>query len=119
MTEKCSVFRDKLNLSSALSEIRKLNKKYSNLIINDKSERFNYELQTAFELGNMLKTAEVIVFSALNREESRGSHYRTDFSKRIDEKWLKHTLTSNYDNFLRIDYTPVEISQFKPVKREY
>jgi succinate dehydrogenase / fumarate reductase flavoprotein subunit len=119
MTEKCSVFRDKLNLSSALSEIRKLNKKYSNLIINDKSERFNYELQTTFELGNMLKTAEVIVFSALNREESRGAHYRTDFSKRIDEKWLKHTLTSNYNNFLRIDYTPVEISQFKPVKREY
>ena len=72
-----------------------------------------------FELDNMLKTAEVIVFSALNREESRGAHFRTDFSIRNDEKWLKHSLISNFNNVLKMDYTPVVISQFIPIKREY
>ena len=119
MTQKCSIFRDKMALSSALSEIRDLKKKYSNLSINNKNKNFNYELQTAFELDNMLKIAELIIFSALNREESRGAHCRTDFPKRDDAKWLKHTLVSNFNDVLKVEYAPVEISRFKPIKRVY
>ena len=40
----------------------------------------------------MLKTAEAIVFSALQRKESRGAHYRSDYPERNDEEWLRHTL---------------------------
>lgn len=119
MTEKCSIFRDKKNLLQALSEIQNLQKNYSNLILNNKSKKFNYELQTTFELENMLKTSEIIVFSALNREESRGAHFRSDFPERNDSKWLKHTLVSNIDNIIKIDYSPVNISLFQPVKRVY
>ncbi len=119
MTEKCNVFRDEKNLSVALNKIRELKKKYTNLFLKDKSKKFNYELQEAFELKNMLKTAESIVYSAFKRKESRGAHFRTDFTKREDNNWLKHTLVSFTSEGLRVIYYPVKISKFQPVKRKY
>jgi succinate dehydrogenase/fumarate reductase flavoprotein subunit len=44
------------------------------------------------ELGNLLPQAAVTVTGALNRQESRGAHFREDFPKRLDETWMKHTL---------------------------
>jgi succinate dehydrogenase / fumarate reductase flavoprotein subunit len=49
------------------------------LTLSSKGRRFNYALEESLELQNMLKTAEAIVFSALQRKESRGAHYREDF----------------------------------------
>ena len=44
----------------------------------------------AIELGYMLDCAEAIVLGALERRESRGAQYRTDYPERNDEDWLKH-----------------------------
>jgi L-aspartate oxidase len=46
------------------------------------------------ELRNLQSTAELIVASALAREESRGAHYRNDFPKRDDERFQKHSVVS-------------------------
>lgn len=43
------------------------------------------------ELRNLHKLALLITRSALAREESRGSHYRSDFPYRDDEKFSKHS----------------------------
>ena len=61
----------------------------------------------------------MIVAGALNREESRGSHFRTDFPERNDEKWLKHTIASFVNGTVKIGYKPVTITQFKPQARTY
>ncbi|MBR6301964.1 hypothetical protein IKR55_04425, partial [bacterium] len=65
------IFRNEKLLTDALGEISKI-----------KSE-FNREYGCAtieeYELRNMLITSELIVKSALNRNESRGAHYRTDY----------------------------------------
>jgi succinate dehydrogenase / fumarate reductase flavoprotein subunit len=119
MTEKCSVFRDQNGLNEALATIRELKQKYSNLILGNKSKRFNYELQDALELGNMLKTVESIAFSALHRLESRGSHFRNDYPERNDEEWLKHTLIHPSNEGLKVGYKPVVITKFPPQKRRY
>ena len=42
----------------------------------------------------MLEIAEMIVAGAIPREESRGSHWRTDFPIRDDQNWLKHTMAA-------------------------
>ena len=53
----------------------------ANLGLSYHGKRFNYELEEALELENMLKLSKVIVYSALQREESRGAHYRNDFPR--------------------------------------
>ena len=44
----------------------------------------------AIELGFMLDCAETTVVAALERKESRGAQFRTDYPERNDEEWLKH-----------------------------
>ncbi|MGC5376559.1 succinate dehydrogenase/fumarate reductase flavoprotein subunit, partial [Salmonella enterica] len=46
----------------------------------------------AVELGFLLDLAEVVVYSAQNREESRGGHMRDDFPTRDDENYMQHTM---------------------------
>ncbi|MFH1612374.1 MAG: L-aspartate oxidase [bacterium] len=52
----------------------------------------NMELknQQGWELQNMLTISSLIQKAAYIREETRGVHYRKDFSKKNDEKWLIH-----------------------------
>jgi L-aspartate oxidase len=44
------------------------------------------------EFANLHAVAELIVLSALGREESRGAHYRNDFPKRDDARFSKHSV---------------------------
>jgi succinate dehydrogenase / fumarate reductase flavoprotein subunit len=119
MTEKCSVFRNHGDLQEALTEIRQLQKRFANVAVANQGGRFNYALEEALELENMLKTAEAIVFSALQRKESRGAHYREDFPKRNDAKWLKHTLAYATPEGLKLRYKPVTVTRFPPEERRY
>jgi succinate dehydrogenase / fumarate reductase flavoprotein subunit len=119
MTKKCSVFRNQNDLQQALTEIRQLQKRYANSALAYKASRFNYELEESLELENMLKTAETIVFSALQRKESRGAHYRSDFPKRNDNDLLKHTLVYATPEGLKLLYKRVIVTRFPPEERRY
>jgi succinate dehydrogenase / fumarate reductase, flavoprotein subunit len=119
MTEKCSVFRNNAGLREALEEIWQLEKRFLTVGIVYKEKLFNYELQETLELENMLKVAEAIVFSALKRKESRGSHFRSDYPQRNDEDELRHTLVYLTSNGLKTAYRPVSITRFTPEKRKY
>jgi len=46
----------------------------------------------AHELRNLHALALLIARSGLAREESRGSHYRSDFAFRNDEEFGKHSV---------------------------
>jgi succinate dehydrogenase / fumarate reductase flavoprotein subunit len=119
MTEKCSVFRNQDSLHEALTEIRSFRNRYATLAVANKTRIFNYELEEALELENMLKTAEVIVLSALHRKESRGAHYRQDFPERNDKEWSKHTLVCATPEGLTLRYKPVTVTRFPPKERRY
>jgi succinate dehydrogenase / fumarate reductase flavoprotein subunit len=119
MTEKCSVFRNGDELEQALDQICQLEKRMHNIGLENKGKVFNYELQEALELENMLKTARAIVFSALQRKESRGSHYRNDFPERNDQEGPRHTLVNLTPEGLKVTYKPVFITRFTPEKRRY
>jgi succinate dehydrogenase / fumarate reductase flavoprotein subunit len=119
MTLQCSVFRNQSNLEEALAKIRRLKSLYINVGLTYSGRRLNYELEDAFELGNMLNLAEAIVFSALGRQESRGAHFRNDFPLRNDDEWLKHTLVFQSPNGIRAEFKPVVVSRFEPKARTY
>ena len=119
MTEQCSVFRNGQALKQTLLAIRQLKKRALNVGLTNKSKVFNYELQEALELNNMLRIAEVIVYSALQRKESRGAHFRSDYPERNDEEWLKHTFVSETSTGLKESYKPIATGRFTPEKRRY
>ena len=119
MTDECGIFRTAEKLTAMIKRLKELERRFANVCIDDRSKKFNYDLLEAIELGHMLEFAELIVAGALNREESRGAHSRTDFPKRDDEKWLKHTLAWKKDDEIRFDYKPVVITRFQPKERTY
>jgi succinate dehydrogenase / fumarate reductase flavoprotein subunit len=119
MTGQCSVFRNGQTLEDAFRQVHLLKKRFLNVGLTNNSRIFNYELQEALELNNMLRTAEVIVYSALQRQESRGAHFRSDYPERNDEEWLKHTFVNETPTGLKESYKPLASGRFAPEKRRY
>jgi succinate dehydrogenase / fumarate reductase flavoprotein subunit len=119
MTCNCSVFRNGENLQEALIKIQQLKQRCLNLRLANKSFVFDCELQEALELSNMLRVAEVIIYSAIQRKESRGAHFRSDYPERNDDQYLKHTFVSETPAGLTVSYKPVTIGRFTPEKRRY
>lgn len=119
MMDNCGVFRDEKSLKKCLKDIRTLQKRYENVVVDDKSLTFNTNLEEALELGNMLTYAEIIAASALHRTESRGAHYRTDYPKRDDKNWLKHILAKKEDGEITFKYRDVTITDYPPKERTY
>src|SRR5579871_1809846 len=90
MNQHVAVFRDEQGLQSALEVVRRLKEQAQDAQIDDRGTVFNQDVLGAIELGYMLDCAETTVVSALERKESRGAQFRTDYPERDDEHWLKH-----------------------------
>ena len=119
MMDNCSVFRHAETLEEALSDIKGLEEEYKRVRCENRSSRYNTDLQDVIELEHSLGLAEAIVQSALARQESRGAHSREDFPDRDDANWLKHTLVQKSGPSVRIFYKPVTVTQFQPKPRVY
>ena len=87
-----SVFRDEKLLEIGLNETQNLFKIFKNYQIRNKSLIWNEELIAYLELKNLFLNSLAANFSALNRRESRGAHYRSDFRNRDDVNFLAHSL---------------------------
>jgi len=119
MEENVGIFREESKLRDAVIKIKELKKRYSNVEINDTRRGFNTDLLATIEIGYLLDLAEVVAMGALNRQESRGAHYRLDYPKRDDENWLKHTIAYYTPDGPRFEYIPVTITRWQPVERKY
>jgi len=119
MSEKVGIFRNKKDLAKALEQIRAIREDYGRVFISGKCLRYSQELVNILEFDSMLDLAEVITLGALNREETRGSHYRLDFKERDDRNWLKHTLVTYKDGRPQIKYKEVTLGKYKPEARKY
>src|SRR5262249_25564539 len=110
MEEGAGIFRNAESLQRTCATLKQLKERYRQVGISDKSLSFNTELTAALELGFLLDAAEAVAFSALARQESRGSHQRTDFPKRDDQRYLKHSLAYRTDGDPQIAYQDVIIT---------
>jgi succinate dehydrogenase / fumarate reductase flavoprotein subunit len=119
MTEHVTVTRINKNLELAESKIRELQARYQKINLSDRTRWSNQTLNFARELENMLILARVITMGALQRNESRGAHYKPDFPERDDANWLKTTRAKFCNGEFRLDYEPVDISQIPPRPRRY
>ena len=120
MNRHVAVFRDEAGLQEAHEVVRRLKEEAKTAYIDDRGTVFNQDVLGAIELGYLLDTAECTVVAAIERKESRGAQYRTDFPERNDDEWLKHITTSmNGDDTPHVDYSPVTITQWQPEERKY
>ncbi|QDZ16383.1 succinate dehydrogenase flavoprotein subunit [Humibacter ginsenosidimutans] len=127
MDRNAQVFRTDDTLAAVTETIHGLRERYKNVQVQDKGKRFNTDLLEAVELGFLLDLAEVVVFSARNRKESRGGHMRDDYPKRDDENYMKHTMayltgdphSSNPADHIKLDWKPVVVTRYQPMERKY
>jgi succinate dehydrogenase / fumarate reductase flavoprotein subunit len=120
MNEHVAVFRDAAGLQEAHATIRRLKEQERTAAIDDHGTVFNQDLIGAIELGYMLDVAETTVVAAIERKESRGAQFRTDFPERNDEQWLKHVdISRNGTDVPTISYSPVTITKWEPQARSY
>ncbi len=119
MSEKVGMFRTKKALAEALEEIRQLREDYGQAALSGACFRYSQVLVNLIEFAYMLDLTEVITLGALEREETRGSHYRLDFPKRNDGQWLKHTLITLESGKPQVSYRDVKITKYQPQERKY
>jgi succinate dehydrogenase / fumarate reductase flavoprotein subunit len=119
MDKYCAVFRDEDGLRTALETVRRLKEEAASVAVDDKGTIFNQDVLGALELQFMIENAEAIVLSAIERRESRGAQYRTDFPERNDGDWLKHINISQNRAEPEISYSEVTLTQWEPEERKY
>ena len=104
MWKHCGVIKDKKSLESGLKKIVTIKNK-----IKDVDVRIDYqscdELVQIFDLEASVISAEATILSALTRQESRGSHQRSDYKK------LKTSENCNYLVKLNKQTFDLEISK--------
>ncbi|MBS4173746.1 succinate dehydrogenase flavoprotein subunit [Bacillus sp. FJAT-49736] len=121
MTDNVTVVRFNDRLKKTDDKILELMERYKNINVNDTAKWSNQAAAFTRQLQNMLQLARVITIGALNRNESRGAHYKPDFPTRDDENFLKTTMAS-YDaanNEPKFSYEDVDVSLIKPRERDY
>ena len=120
MEDSAGIFRSGDSLSKGVDQLADLQQRLEYIQLSDQTRVFNTELVAALELENMLDIAETMLQSALQREESRGAHQRTDFTTRNDERFLNHALVyRDSDGSARIERIPVTITRWPPGERIY
>lgn len=119
MTQHCGVFRTEAVMREGLMQIEQLQQQYSQVYLDDKGSCWNTELIEAIELRSLMIVGQLILSSALSRQESRGAHCREDFPDRDDEGFLKHTLAFYSPAGIDLQYRPVAITMFEPKERKY
>ncbi|WP_147532557.1 succinate dehydrogenase flavoprotein subunit [Bacillus marasmi] len=121
MTDNVTVVRYNDKLKQTDDKIVELLERYKNININDTAKWSNQGAAFTRQLENMLQLARVITLGALNRNESRGAHYKPDFPNRDDENFMKTTIAKFVDanSAPEISYEDIDVSLIKPRKRDY
>src|SRR5947207_3006024 len=119
MDREAAVFRSEEGLRRAQETIARLKEEAEQAWIDDRGTVFNQDVLGAIELGFMVDCAEATVLAALERTESRGAQFRTDFPARNDDEWLKHIDISLNGDGPEVSYSPVTITQWQPEERTY
>lgn len=121
MSNHVTVERHNHELKKVDENLQTMMQRWEKCSVLDTGKNANQALMFTRQLWNMLCLARVITIGALMRDESRGSHYKPEFPKRDDERFMKTTI-AQYDAAThgpKITYEEIDNSLVKPVLRDY
>ena len=119
MTANVTVVRHNNLLKETDDKLVEFKERWGRIGLNDKGKWANQEALFVRHLWNMLELARPITIGALNRNESRGAHYKPEFPERDDENFLKTTLASWSSDGPRFGWEPVDVSLIPLRARRY
>jgi succinate dehydrogenase / fumarate reductase flavoprotein subunit len=121
MTGNVTVIRENEKLKATEEKIVEFLARWQKVRSLDGSRHANQSLMYVRHLQNMLVMARAIVRGALLRDESRGAHYKPEFPKRDDARFLKTTIARYVPDGDGVDisYEPVDTSLIPPRERKY
>lgn len=121
MTAACTVVKSEVRLKQCMAKIAELKDRYSRAVLSDGAMWTNQSFTFARAVGDMLLVAEAIALGSLERKESRGAHYRTDYPTRDDANFMKTTV-ARFDPRTRqvsVEFVPLDASLIRPTARTY
>ncbi len=119
MLDNVTVVRFNDRLKKTDDKILELMERYKKINVGDSAKWSNQAASFTRQLWNMLELARVITIGALNRNESRGAHYKPEFPERNDEDFMKTTMAKWTANGPQFHYEDIDISLIAPRKRDY
>lgn len=129
MTDNVTVIRTDSKLRETEEKLVELEDRWTRIGLPDRSAFANREISFVNQLRNMLVLARVMTRGALERQESRGAHFKVrdleqgvsdeNVLSRDDAKFLKTTIAEHTPDGPRITYEPVDTSLIAPRPRKY
>lgn len=121
MTAACTVVKSEQRLKQCRSKLDELKDRYAKVRLADAAAWTNQSLSFARAVGDMLTIADAIQIGSIQRQESRGAHYRTDFPKRDDANFMKTSLAkwNPGARSVSVDFVPIDASLIRPKIRDY
>ena len=101
--EDLGLFRSESKMKNLLNKIDEITKDLPKMGIGDKSKEFNRNLVEFIEFKNSLEVSKIATLCAINRKESRGSHYRVDYPN-IEKEFEKCSLILKNNDLMKISF---------------
>jgi succinate dehydrogenase/fumarate reductase flavoprotein subunit len=115
MWDFVGLIRSGEGLKKALADFKRMEEEdLPRITLATPSRRYNREFIETLELSNLLKVAKAVSTPALQRDESRGAHFRQDYPKWDNRNWLKHLRISQKNGTLQLSDGPVNLLEMKP-----
>ncbi|KPK89605.1 MAG: fumarate reductase [Deltaproteobacteria bacterium SM23_61] len=111
--ERLGIIREEKGLQEGLKVIRELKEKMNHVgILGDRS--YNILWNDWLNMANLLDVSEIVGISALQRKESRGAHYRSDFPKKNNREYLKNFFIRLQNGEIKLYERPTVMNRLKP-----
>ncbi len=109
MGDHVGVARNEAGLRKALADVERIaSDELPVMSVASGGRIANYDWIQALEVASMTRLGEVVARAALERTESRGAHYREDFTEMDDANWLRNILIRQDGASLSLRSTPVD-----------
>jgi len=121
MKDHFFLFRDEATMQAGIDRLFDIKERVKNISLRWSGSVFNIDMIRTMEFEGMLDLSLCVALGAIQRQESRGAHFRTDYNTRDDAKWLKHTLAHYEPESVapRLDFKPVTLGTFELQERKY